>query len=129
MNSHSISSVTLETKAFHIVLLLLFVGQDYYSNVCLSIYFLLTAKCLHCMTESHTLHVCEAHTPSHLWCQRLEEMLVEGVLLWQTERIPKEETEGREAVGRRGEEKKPLSVGFKLLHVPRARPFIQQSHF
>lgn len=39
---------------------------------------------------------------------------------------PHEETEGREPVG---EKKKPLSVWFKLLHVPRARPFIQQSHF
>lgn len=41
---------------------------------------------------------------------------------------PQEETEGREPVGRRGK-KKNLSVGFKLLRVPRARPFIQQSHF
>lgn len=49
--------------------------------------------------------MCEAHTASHLWCQRLDEMLVEGVLLWQTERIPKEETEGREPVGRRREKK------------------------
>lgn len=96
-------------KQRHIFLLLLFVGQGFYSHFLhIYLFYLPSAKCLHCMPEPYTACVRDTQVPtmkllvSATWRDVGRRCFTRAD--WKD---PQEETEGREPVGRRKGKKNP----------------------